>query len=270
MLLGFTRLAHKEGDESAIGTISNDDAMSKAWIARFGRTVGEQVVEAVEVRTNATPEAGSSVTLAGHGLGIAGREDIEALEQRAWVERHGGSRSPRSFDSALRAASPKGDETLEPVPGRERRQSTGRLEPPTSGGEIDVEVVGCEPITTHGTAVLDDVATAELAKGGEEDRRAGEGAERTILVQTAEDDPYEGLVAVAMVPQHAAVPAHHVGSTQGKAKTGNAGTPGKLRRKHRNPWGNQRDNILSILFLYVQNLFPDLTTGEEKPSAVRT
>ena len=55
-------------DATATGTIENDDRMPQAWLARFGRTVAEQVVEAVEERFAASRSAGVEMTLAGHRL----------------------------------------------------------------------------------------------------------------------------------------------------------------------------------------------------------
>ena len=57
------------------------------------------------------------------------------------------------------------------------------------------------------------------------------------------------------------IPAHYVGPTQECGKWGKAGTPGKLPRRHRNATGNQRESILSTLFLYMQNLFLNLIGG---------
>ena len=55
-----------DGDE-ATGTITNDDPMPGAWIARFGRTVGSQVVEAIGARLGGTPS--SHFTVGGVSLG---------------------------------------------------------------------------------------------------------------------------------------------------------------------------------------------------------
>ena len=41
-------------DDEAIGTIENSDAMPKAWMVRFGRTVGSQVVDALGYRLEAS------------------------------------------------------------------------------------------------------------------------------------------------------------------------------------------------------------------------
>ena len=59
-------------DDRATGTIVNDDPIPQAWLARFGRTVGEQAVEAVEERLRATRAPGVEMTLAGHPVGGAG------------------------------------------------------------------------------------------------------------------------------------------------------------------------------------------------------
>ena len=55
-------------DGSATGTITNDDPMPGAWIARFGRTVGSQVLEAVSERLDGSPAA-SHFNLGGVSLG---------------------------------------------------------------------------------------------------------------------------------------------------------------------------------------------------------
>ncbi len=52
-------------DGEATGTIRNTDAMPQAWIARFGRTVAEQVIDAVESRIRAPRAPGAQVQIAG-------------------------------------------------------------------------------------------------------------------------------------------------------------------------------------------------------------
>ncbi len=59
-------------DAEATGTIVNTDAMPQAWLARFGRTVAEQVIEAVEGRFSANRTAGVEMTLAGERIGLSG------------------------------------------------------------------------------------------------------------------------------------------------------------------------------------------------------
>ena len=74
----------KLADASATGTIRNTDAMPQAWIARFGRTVAEQVIGAVEGRFAAQPAAGVEVTLAGERIGGGGAaEDPPTRDEAA-------------------------------------------------------------------------------------------------------------------------------------------------------------------------------------------
>ena len=77
--------AHDEGEETmrlrllaasgaaiadgiATGTIENTDHMPAAWLARFGRTVTDQVLDAVEARLAASRAVGTRVRLAGQAL----------------------------------------------------------------------------------------------------------------------------------------------------------------------------------------------------------
>ena len=77
--------AHDEGEETltlrlsaatgaviadgvATGTIENTDHMPAAWLARFGRTVTDQVLSVVEARLAAPRTAGARATLAGQAL----------------------------------------------------------------------------------------------------------------------------------------------------------------------------------------------------------
>lgn len=62
--LSTVRLA----DATATGTITNDDPMPGAWLARFGRTVGSQVLEAVALRLDGGPPS-SHLTVGGVGFG---------------------------------------------------------------------------------------------------------------------------------------------------------------------------------------------------------
>ena len=65
-------LSNAEGapvaDAEGTGTIVNTDAIPKAWIARFGRTVTGQVLDAVEARLAAPRQAGGRMTVAGYAL----------------------------------------------------------------------------------------------------------------------------------------------------------------------------------------------------------
>ena len=76
-------------DGEAVGTIRNRDMMPSAWLARFGRTVAEQVLDSVEERISATPRAGVEVKLAGQGVGGAGNAgrdgDGEEEAMSSWL-----------------------------------------------------------------------------------------------------------------------------------------------------------------------------------------
>ena len=57
-------------DGEATGTIVNSDPLQKTWLARFGRTVAGQVVDAVTGRLSGSP-GGSRVTLGGQGIDLS-------------------------------------------------------------------------------------------------------------------------------------------------------------------------------------------------------
>ena len=54
----------------ATGTIINSDPIPTAWLARFGRTVADQVIGAVEGRMEAARAPGTEVNLAGQRVGL--------------------------------------------------------------------------------------------------------------------------------------------------------------------------------------------------------
>ena len=66
------RLSNAQGariaDGEATGTITNDGAIPEAWLARFGRTVTGQVLDAVAARLDAPRTAGAQANLAGQAL----------------------------------------------------------------------------------------------------------------------------------------------------------------------------------------------------------
>ena len=78
VLSGATGAAVARGE--AVGTIRNSGPIPKAWIARFGRTVTEQVLEAVEGRMRAAPAPGAEVALAGERIG--GQPEPGSEEER--------------------------------------------------------------------------------------------------------------------------------------------------------------------------------------------
>ena len=76
-------------DATATGTISNTDPMPRAWLARFGRTVAEQAIEAVQGRFEARREAGFAGTLAGRPLGGAAPDEALATGEEDAERSHG-------------------------------------------------------------------------------------------------------------------------------------------------------------------------------------
>ena len=98
------------GDATATGTINNHDAMPKAWMLRFGRTVGSQVVDALTQRLEGA--GGSHVTVAGINLaGAKGDEptltDGDPFGLPAWAidaEREANTRTITADDLLLRSA----------------------------------------------------------------------------------------------------------------------------------------------------------------------
>ena len=67
------------------GEIHNNGLIPKAWIARFGRTVAEQMLEAVEGRMRAAPAPGVEVSLVGEQIGGSPGPGSET-EREAWRE----------------------------------------------------------------------------------------------------------------------------------------------------------------------------------------
>ena len=56
------------GDGVAVGTITNDDPMPAAWLARFGRTVAEQALDGIAGRMSADRTPGMRGSIAGQAL----------------------------------------------------------------------------------------------------------------------------------------------------------------------------------------------------------
>ena len=81
-------------DGEATGTIENSDPMPKAWLARFGRTVSEQVLEAVSDRLSAPREAGFRARLGGQELSFGGAA-ASGAEPGGGDGRRGAARDPR-------------------------------------------------------------------------------------------------------------------------------------------------------------------------------
>ena len=68
-------------DGEAVGTIRNNDPIPRAWLARFGRTVADQVLAAVEGRLKAARVPGVEAQLAGQRIAGPAAPDTEKAHE---------------------------------------------------------------------------------------------------------------------------------------------------------------------------------------------
>ena len=79
----------------ATGTITNDDPLQRAWLGRFGRSVGTHVTDAVGDRLRRTPASASHVTIGGYRLPLGRQGGGEATPgQGDQASRSPGERAP--------------------------------------------------------------------------------------------------------------------------------------------------------------------------------
>ena len=139
------------GDSTATGTINNTGAMPKAWMVRFGRTVGSQVVDALTQRLEGA--GASHVTVAGiNVIGGPGpepqAEDDDPFGLPEWAknaEREADARTITADDLLLRSAfhlSSGGDATQGGGPAFTAwgRVATGGFEAEADGVTMDGDV----------------------------------------------------------------------------------------------------------------------------------
>ena len=139
------------GDSTATGTINNNGAMPKAWMVRFGRTVGSQVVDALTQRLEGA--GASHVTVAGiNVIGGPGpepqAEDDDPFGLPEWAknaEREADARTITADDLLLRSAfhlSSGGDATQGGGPAFTAwgRVATGGFEAEADGVTMDGDV----------------------------------------------------------------------------------------------------------------------------------
>ena len=107
--------AHDEGEETltltlsnasgahiaadvATGTIENEDPLQQAWLARFGRTAAQRVLDGVQGRLRSPHQAGMRATLAGHDLGgeVAAPDRFQARPEWSGGEGAGSGMRPQS------------------------------------------------------------------------------------------------------------------------------------------------------------------------------
>ena len=173
-------------DAEGVGTIFNDGPIPRAWVARFGRTVAEQVLEAVEGRMRVAPAPGVEVSVAGARVGGEPRSEEEAArEARREVEEE--ARRGRALAHWLAGETEPGEGL------REARAVTGRELLTGSSFALGTQTAGKDLVSLWGAAAVSrfdaregeltldgEVATGML--GGEWTRGSGAGAWTAGLV----------------------------------------------------------------------------------------
>ena len=200
-------LGARIGDGEATGTIQNTDPLPAAWLARFGRSAAEQVLEAVAQRIAAAPGGAAQASVAGRPLSV----DQEAIERvsvdyvRAWSEQVQSGRLPAqprtmtvadllagsSFNLPLRTAA--GDAAAAGggwgLWGRGGwSQFAGSEDALKLDGDVATGVVGAD--YSHG-AVRAGLALAYSAGRGTYDQEGA--AEGTLTASLLSVHPYVGL-----------------------------------------------------------------------------
>ena len=187
-------------DGTATGTITNSDLMPQAWLARFGRTVADQVIDAVEGRMAAARAPGTEVSLAGRRVGAAGAEetDLDSREAEAgletladWLRGAGGEEEASGLTSrtvsgrellsgssfALTAGS--AESGFGALWGRGAVSSfDGREGEVTLDGEVASALLGADFSLGRGTAGL--VVAHSLGEGGYRSPNGGGAVETTL------------------------------------------------------------------------------------------
>ncbi len=93
-------------DGVAVGTITNDDPMPAAWLARFGRTVAEQALDGIAGRMSADRTAGMQGSIAGQALSFdpAANDNPGSRSGASAAPSHAASGSPAGGTGALALA----------------------------------------------------------------------------------------------------------------------------------------------------------------------
>lgn len=110
-----------DGTTGGSGNTADDQTVPRtvprAWLAHFGRTVAEQVLEAVGSRLRTPPRSETEIKLAGYGVGTAGEEEEPARDGRSYTR--GLTGRELLADSAFSLDSVWGRGTLSRFDGRE-------------------------------------------------------------------------------------------------------------------------------------------------------
>ena len=125
---------------TATGTIANTDSVPQAWIARFGRTVADQVLEALDARMRAKPAPGAEIRLAGQRIGLGPLFGAGPGGDGASGEaRTGEPEFSRPWDDG--GPAPR-DIGARPGPSGSRQTGTGRALLPGSSFSMTAETAG--------------------------------------------------------------------------------------------------------------------------------
>ena len=94
------------GDGVAVGTITNDDPMPAAWLARFGRTVAEQALDGIAGRMTADRTPSMQGSIAGQALSFdpAANDNPGSRSGAGAAPSHAASRSPAGGTGSLALA----------------------------------------------------------------------------------------------------------------------------------------------------------------------
>ena len=88
-----------EENRETVGLIVNSDPVQQMWLARFGRTVGSQVTDAVSDRLGSGLAPGARATLAGQSLDLSQADDGKALtDALTGLAQRFGARAPAAND----------------------------------------------------------------------------------------------------------------------------------------------------------------------------
>ena len=85
-------------DAEATGTIVNDGPLQREWLARFGRTVAGQTIDALESRFAMAPGAPSHMVIAGERLDFSGASPLPQHDLQRDGEIHGKDGETRGMD----------------------------------------------------------------------------------------------------------------------------------------------------------------------------
>ena len=114
----------KLADAAATGTITNNDPLQRAWLSRFGRTVGTHVTDAVGERLRGTPGEASFLTVGGYRVPL-GQRDAEPAPDSGPTSASGAAPAPGGPGAADRALAAKLWGALTPADARRAPKPAG-------------------------------------------------------------------------------------------------------------------------------------------------